>query len=274
MANRVYFGDISVATVVGGATFNLLNSTNNARMTITNANSDGASVVTLDSSPTFLKRSGVLSFGTMSGSSLRVTNIDVSALSLNASSVVADVRGGDLRIAFTHDEGSGVGDKYEQPNVVGRAISGSVQLAIPTSAFPAIYSRVLSDTVANIEFVFTITIGGTTITFPVFATDWDHEASRGKIQLVKVGFSGKAPYDGSTYPTAAPSTSTSLLGTAFSEPRRILTYDFTTSASSGAGLKYSGSAVFDSVSFSFNDKSIVETTYQLKTHGTITTAAA
>lgn len=274
MANRVYFGDVSIATVVGGASFALLNATKNAKISITNANADGASILTLDGSPTFLKRAGTLSFSTMSGTSQRVTNIDVSALSLNAVSSVADVRGGEMRIGFTHDEGSGVGDKYEQPNVTGRTISGNVTLAIATSAFPAIYSRVLSDTVANIEFVFSITLNGVTIALPVFATDWEHEATRDKIQTLKVSFLGKAPYDGATYPTTKPSTSSSLLGTALSDPRSILTYDFTTSAAAGAGLKYSGSAVFDSVGFSFNDKQIIETTYQMKTHGTITVAAA
>lgn len=274
MALRVYFGDLSVFQVVGGATFNLLSSTPNAKIAIRNDNADGASIKTLDSAPTFLKRGATLSVTTMSGTNLRVTNIDVSAFTMNSVDYLADLRGGDMQIAFTHDEGSGVGDIYEQPNPTGRVISGNVTLAIPTSAFPAVQARVLSDTIANIEFAFSITIGGTTITLPVFATSFEHSIDRDKIQLVKVGFTGKAPQDGTSYPTAAPSTSTSLLGTAFSEPRRILTYSMTTSASSGAGLNYAGSAVFDNVSFSFNDKSIIQTTYQLRTHGTITKTAA
>lgn len=275
MANRVYYGDVGTLQVVGGATFNLLLSSTTARMTVTNQSADGGGLGTLDSAPTFTKRSAMLNVTSLSGTNLRVTNIDVTALSLNGTSYVASVRGGSMRLAFTHDEGSGVGDKEEQPNVTGRTISGDVSLVIPTSAFHAIYARVLSTTISDLEFAFTITLGGATITIPVFASEWTHEADRGKVQLVTLKFEGKAAQDGTTaYPTAAPSASSSLLGSAFSDPRSLVTYAFKTSASSGAGLQYSGSAVFDSVSFAFNDKTVIKTEYSLKTHGTITVAAA
>lgn len=261
---------MSVVTVVGGATFALLDSVKNCEFSVQNESADGASIKILDQSPTFLKRRCTLSASTMSGSSLRVTNIDVTGLLMNSVEYSADLLSGSMTIQMSHKDGDAAEDFDAQPNVVGRVISGEVALAIPTSAYHAVATRALSTTIANLEFTLSLTLGGTTITLPVYSNSWTHVANYGDIQQVRFQYTGKAPYDGSTYLSSAPSASTSVLGCALSDPRALLTYVFQTAASGGAGKRFSGSCVIDSVRFSWNQNSVVMTEYSFKSHGATT----
>ena len=108
---------MSVVTVVGGATFALLDSVKNCEFSVQNESADGASIKILDQSPTFLKRRCTLSASTMSGSSLRVTNIDVTGLLMNSVEYSADLLSGSMTIQMSHKDGDAAEDFDAQPNV-------------------------------------------------------------------------------------------------------------------------------------------------------------
>lgn len=239
---------------------------------------DGAPINVLGNSPCPVKQGATLSTPLMSNSSTscRVSNLDVSAITLDGQSIAPFVRGGSFNGTLGHEEGSGIGDRWKLPIVVSKDFSISLDLVVPTASNPIAGVGGFADSVhgnyadiVNTSMVFSITINGIAVTLPTLVSGFEQSSERGAIQRVNMELMGKAPWDTSAYPTA-PTGTTSLLEKALNDPKTPLAIelDFGT----GNNNNYSGNFVISGFNFGFNDSEIIKTQYDFASSGEITYA--
>lgn len=268
---RSYFGDIAIWSADGGS---LLGAISDINFEVQSQTDEGGAIAYLGESPQITKMGpGTFSTTVMSNKTGgRVTNLDVSALTLNAVSYDADLVGGSFSGSYTHDNDDADMDVWAAPSVTNLAYKGDIELLVPAAAAQAIAAAFFPTTAAevlNLYFMFSFTINGVAITLPVVGKSFAVMADYGKNQKIKVAVEGRNLLAGAAYPTA-PTGTASLLAKAFNAPRTQLTYDFKTAATNGH--RFTGSMIWNSFDISFNNREITKTKYGWTTTGQITYA--
>lgn len=266
---RAYFGDVAIYTI-GGAdqlgTVDKIEWTNNVDT------QEGGAIPFVGESPQVVKLGAKLNSTHMSNVTGvgRVTNLDVSALSLGGVAYANDLVGGSFDARFTHSLDDANKDVYAAPSVTNKAYSGTVKLLVPAASAQAIVGAFHPANLAgltSLKFVFSITVNGVTITLPVLGKSIKLMADYGKNQELEVGWEGQHQQVAGAYPTVPTGTS-SLLEKALNDYRTALAYVFKTHGTNGHQL--SGNMVWDSYSFSFDNRSVIKSSMAWQTSGTPT----
>ncbi len=228
---------------------------------------DGRPITRLGKSAQAVKRSATLETTLMSTVSAptKVTNLDVSALTIGGTSYNADLRGGSFAGQFTLAEGSGVVDFWKYPVVVDKDYTANVKIGVASTAATAI-AVAMYGAASALALVFSITINGIPITLPMLGTEFSHAFTDGDVQIWDVALQGRSP-DTGAYPTA-PTLASTLLEKAFNDPGTALAVAMT--SKSVGGLAYAGNFIYSGFSFDFNDASLVNTQYTFASQGAVT----
>lgn len=267
MANRLYHGDIAVMTAGG---FDLLGSLESVQYALSVQDAEGGAIAYIGESPVPVKKGAKISAVVMSNNaSGRVTNLDVTALTIGGTSYVAALDGGSFNGSFSHEDGSADKDIWQQPNVVKKAYAGSFDLFIDPAAMPAFQSLFHTGAASDLFSTFSVTINSVAMTLPVMLSSYEHMGDFGKLQKVKLGFKGRDLLAGAAYPTA-PTGSATLLATAFNAPRTLLAYEFKSAVATSAD--YTGNMVWSSFGVNFANGAIVKTSYEWASHGACASA--
>lgn len=197
----------------------------------------------------------------------RIANLDVTGLSLDpegtvtAISYISLLRGGSISIANTFAEGSGVGDAWRVPIWTTQKITTTLQLGVPTAAFPAL-GAIIDGTIAAHNWVMALTINGATLTVESVLANYKHTFENDSIQMLDLTFEQRA-----TSAQTGPATTT-MLGAAILQPGTDLVCSLRSRTTNGSA--YAGNFVIESCNFNFNDAEIISNDYTLRSTGAIT----
>lgn len=271
MSERQNFTDIAFYSIGGS---DLMAALKNGTIAFENATDEGGAIPYIYSSPSNVKRSATISVSGMSNiiGVDRVTNIDVSAATIGGIDVLAHTRRGNIRVSLSHEEGSAAKDLWKYPSVVKAEISGSIEIAVPLAAIPAIPAMVSGTSPNNAYQTFSLNMGtGAAFTFPGIITKLTHGLEYEKLQMLTVDFSGRSPLSATAYPTS-PTGTTGLIAKAFNAPNTALAFDIRTKTGTG-GIKYTGNVKYQSLDISFEDSKITSVAFEFATCGEVVQAA-
>jgi hypothetical protein len=261
---RIIYGDMTVFSAGGTS---LLDSCDGVTLKVLNASSEGKPVSRIGKSPQLVKKSFEISTAAMSNVTgvNRVTNLNLSALTVGATDYLAHVDGISINGSFDQQEGSARGDLWSKPEVVAKDYSGNLTLLIPTAGLVALQTLAVSNTVADAYSTLSFTINGVATTLPIMFGSYTHIATMDDLQKIEIEYSGRDLLTGA-YPTAPTGTS-SLLTKAFNDPRNELTFAFTPAAVNATQGAWSGNMTWSSFSYSVNSDDVVKTEYVWKGFG-------
>lgn len=269
--NRQDFTDIAFYTI-GGA--DLLGALKSGTITFENSTDEGGAIPYLQASPSNVKRGAMISVSGMANivGVDRVSNVDVSAVTINAVNVLDSARRGSISVSMSHEEGSGAKDLWKFPNVVKLDISGSLEILVPLSAIQALPALFSGTSPNNAYATISMNIGtGAAITLPCTLTKLTHGLEYEKVQALTIDFVGRSPLSATAYPTS-PTGTTGLISKAFNDAKTSLAFDIRTKAGTG-GIKYTGNAKFSSMNLSFEDSKIQAIGFDFATAGEVVQAA-
>lgn len=261
--------DVSVFTV-GGTDF--LCSLPKAELTINNVLADGATACSKSNTPQVVKKGASVSFDLLSSTAIgMVSNLNVTAMTIGATSYLVDLVEGSCSIGYVTDaDTSGTGDTWQAPqNIRLGDVGFDMTFKVNTSAAPAFVLLGASSTLADAYMDVSITIGTATITMPCVLETVVYSVEKDSVQEVKATF--KLRDDGDSNIPNAPTGSATLLAAAFNAYRTALALVWTTKTT--GGLTFGGNFIFNSVSFSFGSSSIIAISYNMSATGAITAVA-
>lgn len=249
MSARATQLDVTVLTI-GGVDYK--NQAQNFTLTKSVATAEGQAIVRKFANPQAVKSSWTVqgNFVITKIAPARVTNLDLTAVSILGSSQVAAVESLTLNVNATHAMGDACQDGHAWPVYVGSSIEGSATLKVPAASVPLMAAL---DAPGNASGVFTFTLNGNTVELPVLITSLAHAASNGQVQTVEVSFVGQDPLVGDM-PTT-PTGTTTIVEKILNAPETPLPIAWTTKAS--GGVAYTGNALIQSYSLQINNGAVV-----------------
>lgn len=194
---------------------------------------------------------------------LRVSHLEVSALTAGGENWRALVRRGWLRADFHHAEGSAVGDFWRWPVLVERDIRARFDLMTPTDGVPGLDLAYAAPGLSAVSL--SLTINGVTISLPMVVTRWEHRLEPGEPQMIRVSLQGQSP-DTGAYP-ASPTGTSNLLAKAFHAPDQPIAVTLTSRAEGGA--TYAGNFLFAGMQFAVEDGALVTTDFTWTSRGAV-----
>lgn len=236
---------------------------------------DGSSGAIAGVSKCITKKGGKLSLGLFSNSAnaCRVSNLDVSALTLGGTDIIGLCRSGTITVDISHSEGSGSADVFKYPEPVDMELKSNVMLVLPTDSnflfgVGGFVKSILSDDpadIADLHLTLALTLNSAQFTIPFVVGSFNHTANRGSLQEYSLSLEASAPSSGD-YPVA-PTGTTTIIEKCINAFRTPVACVFTAGPDSGA---YTGNFVFESLSFSWEDSSLIKTNVELASYGPIT----
>lgn len=256
---------------VGGTS--LLDVLTSATLESNNATDEGATATSKANSPQLVKKSATLTFDLVansSGGGARATNLDVSALTIGGTAYVASLQNATLSIGYVSDSDvSGEADKWAFPqNIRLGDVTIDGTLKIEASAAPGIIAIGLSATLTDAVADVTLTVNGVPYTMPMIIEKVGHMVKRDNVQECQVTL--KLRDDGYTNIPNAPTGTTSIIEKALNAYTTALALSWTTKAS--GGLTYSGNFIFNSVTLTTSNSSVISLAVTMSSQGTITAA--
>jgi hypothetical protein len=266
MSQKATLNDVSVFTLGGTA---LIATFRGGEVTFTNMDDEGHTATMKANSPQLVKKSVDLKFSlvdNVSGIS-RVTNLNVSALTIGGTAYVAELESGTMTIGYVSQEVDGVGDMFTYTqNIRLGDVTLSANLYCPAAAVPAIVGLGASATASDAVLDVTLTINGVSFTMPMFISSVGHSVERDGPQMIPVTL--KLRDDGDANIPNAPTGTTTMLEKAFNAFKTALTLAFTTKAS--GGITYAGAFVFSGVTVTFANKAVVGIDFEMANQGAVT----
>jgi len=194
---------------------------------------------------------------------LRVSHLEVSALTAGGENWRALVRRGWFRADFRHAEGSAVGDFWRWPVLVERDFRARFDLMTPTDGVPGLDLAHAAPGFSTVNL--SLTINGVAVTLPMVVTRWEHRLEPGEPQMVRVTLQGQSP-DTGAYPSS-PSGTSNLLAKALNAPDLPLAVTLTSRATGGAA--YAGDFLFAGMQFGVEDGALVTTDFTWTSRGAV-----
>jgi hypothetical protein len=226
---------------------------------------DVTPVVLAGESRAAVKQNVRISNGLMSSKpgGVKVTHLDVSALSLAGLDYRAVVEQGVFEGRTAIEDGSGIGDEWEWPVVVRKDYRARLELMVESSGSVALVDKAFGG-LAGKDVGFSVTINGVVVAVPMALAQFEHLISAGKRQKWRVDLVGNATVGGA-YPTA-PAGSGSLLAHAFNSPGAPLAVVI----DAGVGQPVlSGGFLIKKFGFRFGRGAVVDSTYDFVSQGAV-----
>lgn len=262
--SRAVRADMSVFSVGGTSVLALAK---NVQFEFTNDTEDGKSIATRGSRHDIVKQSAKITTGIMSnigggGSDARVTNFDITNVTIDSVEYVTLQRGGSLTVTNKYVEGSGAADRWKVPIYESHEIVIKTKIGVATAAFPTIGGKVDAALTGH-QVTVSLVIGSTTITGPFLIKSISHMFTEGEIQVLDCEFVQRGAL------TTSPSTP-NLFAYALTDQGTALALALTSRSSNGAAYTCDGH--IESMSFSFDDAKIIETQYTFISTGAVAVA--
>lgn len=271
MANKATIRDMTAFTLGGS----FLSTFTGGTITIEGQEDEGATATSKANVPETVKKSAMIDCTIIDnvGGSRRLSNLDVSALTIGGTAYVASLVSGTLNIGYVQDgDVSGEADLWTwAQNIRLGDVSIEGTLKIEGSATPNLSILAASATLADTVVDVTLTINSVAVTMPMRISRVSHSIQRDAVQELQVTL--KLRDDGDTNIPNAPTGTTSLMEKAFNAYTSALACVVTTDAV-GQGITYSGNFVFNSFAVEFANASIVKYNVQLVNQGAVTVAVA
>jgi hypothetical protein len=262
----------SLIIQVGG---NLVCALENATWTANKATGDVRGLCRPGALNQRLSRTGTISakaFGN-STSGFANTDVDLTALSIGGQTVLPQTYSLSISGAFDKAALPSIGTSGTAMGVTGQNYNGSVEMQIDDNDIVqalVIASEVADETQAQV--VFTMTLNGTVITFPVMLNGNTHAFTQAQYQRITIPFVSQAPARGTAFPTSPSGNlpgSPGLLDYALLSPRTNLSFDFISKATHG--VRRQGFITWTSFTIGVSDGAITDFTYNWDTYGDWTT---
>lgn len=244
-----------------------------AELTLEHELQDGSSIVTIGETNCITKRSAKFSCGLFSNSSetCKVSNLDVTAVSLGGTDILAIAPEGTIRGTVVSKEASGPGDLWKYPEALDMNLSGNVKLLLPNGSnffFGAgglAKSLFVDDKtlLSNLDISLSVTINSAVVTIPCTISSVGQSFDRGDFIQLDVELASRSVY-GADYPTS-PTGTTSLLEKFCNSFRttRAIVLD---TGGTGFGV-YTGNFLFESMEFGWNQSSLIVNEFNFMSHG-------
>jgi hypothetical protein len=262
---RQYIGDISV---LSAASIDLLGIFENVTLALTAAKTDVSLTNRITKSNQTTKKSGRISTRVMTtiSDSLRVSHLNLTAMTLDGTNVLAYVRSMTFNGVFEHQMASGIGEMFEKPEVVQKGYTATVEIEADTDTIAAFATNAASTTGADSDMVLTFTINAIAYSFKMTMDEFEYGTERNGMQMATITLSSRDGDTGAS-PTA-PTTSTVLLDKALNDPRTLVAYSFT--GKSADSFNAAGNMCWDSFGFTVTDGEVTYIDYAWRTNGAMT----
>jgi hypothetical protein len=272
MADRYSGKDVSIYTVAGatlastGTTFSL---------DVENDTQEAGLITRLGENEQNVKANGVLAIersGVISGAN-RVSHLNVTVFTIGGTDYIGVLNSYQLDGSFRHVMQSGMGEKWQKPQVESKHYKGSLVMDVDTGTALAFANMIGGADFSNTDQAVSITIDGVAITIPMSLQKFGLVAGRYEKQAISLNFNGADPGSGA-YPTA-PTGTTTILEKAFNAPTSQMAFAFQNALSGNTGgIAASGLCVFQSFSVNSTDGDLVKENYSFLTYDEITFAAS
>lgn len=266
-AARAISTDVSVYTL-GGSSF--LGDIRNASLTIDVGEEESSILTRIYEGHSATARSATLKTSHLSrlSGSTAVSNVEVTAFTLDGTSHIGNLEGGSFTVEWIHAEGKGMVDKWLYPVLAKKRISGEGTLLVPATSGAGMALVAASATVADLDVTYAVTINAVSFSFEGFLKSFEHAISMAEVQKHTVQILGKDP-DSGTYPSAP--TGTATLPATFVNGTAALAMVLTSKLV--GGVSYAGDFLPKSMTVRFNQAGLVQTEYEFASQGTLTPTA-
>lgn len=201
--------------------------------------------------------------------STKVTNLDLSAISLFGTSYASNLKEGSFTIAWNLADATGAADlwRYNQPTGT-KTLTFEGRILVPATGGQDIQTKMFANNVTDIEGTVTFTINGVTVTAAMVLKRFNQVFSRGDLQEFDVTFEASSP-DSGTYP-AAPTGTTTLLERALNTVGR---HRLQLTSHASEGIAYAGNAVLRQARIVIPQAGLLNVEYEWAGQGALTATA-
>ena len=261
-------GDISVYTVGGIALLGLFE---DVTYSVEETQVDGSAMARLAKCAQGTKLAGSFDCKLMStkSSPVRVSHLDLSAMSLGGTSYLAVLRSLSFKGSFEAKDKAGIGSLFKNSQNVKKDYSADVELDCADGTASALMTLMHSVTATDRNVALALTLNAVGITVPMRLQKLAHSGSRNELQVLKGSLMGRDPGTGA-YPTA-PTGTTTLLEKAFNDFRTELAFTYTSKTTNGFSV--TGNCIFSSFGFEIQDEALEYESYSFASVGTVTNSA-
>lgn len=235
---------------------------------------DGKPITRMGKSAHQVKKGAVIDYTNFSTVSQpqRVTNINVTAMSIAGTDYIGTCRSGTFSGSYTHVEGSGIGDIWKAPYVTEKDYRFSGEFQVVDSATANIWQNNADEIFANNltsgNITLSFTINSITFTLPCSISSAEWKGAEGGLQTVSLELMGRSP-DSGAYPTA-PTGTTTLLEKALNAPGTALAFSSTNTSNVSYDVNIACNAIIQAFSIEFADAALVLEKYTWASTGTVT----
>lgn len=196
----------------------------------------------------------------------RVSHLDLEGLTLGGIGLAGHVRRLEFEGVFEHEEGSGAGDLWRMPVLVGKDYRARCEVLLPVTGTGRETLLAASGGADDGAAALILTLNGVTVSVPMQIGAVRHVMDAGGVQVLEVELRGFAPATGA-YPVS-PTGTGSLLAKAFTVPEEPVAVVLTTRADGGVTIE--GQFLVEGFGFTVADGAVVETTYEWMSAGPVT----
>jgi hypothetical protein len=179
------------------------------------------------------------------------SNLHVSVYSVGGTSFLGELESGTININSDVEDGSGIADIWEFPNVLGTDFELQTNHFITSNA--DLFQAAIANNISEIQVTVIITLGPVSVTLPMTMTAANHRIEAGQIQMQNVTFKSQGE------PDAASGDAITL---------EILTGDaFVAWAIDTDAGAYSGNAIITQTTINFNNAQLQTMEHTLANQG-------
>lgn len=193
----------------------------------------------------------------------KVTGLNLTAVGMAGTSYISTFRTVNFTLDTEQDDVSAAADTWHSHQTTAFTLSGDLEVMVPTGVSHAWFAYLNTSAATRNNITFTMTIAGTTITFPVSVMSVEYGNQGKAVTTIKMTVKGFPPCTG-VFPTA-PTSNTSLLTGFLSDPVTAVNFEFASNATNGEVLDVD--VVLKSLSFAIEKNALVETSYSLLSTG-------
>jgi hypothetical protein len=233
---------------------------------------NGAKSTRRGQTPQMTKKSGRIEVAVedMISNPDRVSHLDLTAISIDGTSRLGDVRSVDLGVRYTSQMTAGAGELWTKPQNITKDFAITVELDAEDGIASALFIDSASSTYAHGNFAFTFTLNSVTVTIPCRLQSVSLAAQRDDLQRITLTLQGRDPGTGD-FPSAPTGTS-SILEKALNDFFTPVAIDFHSKSGTG-GVDVSGNAIWESFNVRIEDEQLVAVNYALINDGAWTVIA-
>lgn len=268
MAQRIIKGTLNTFSIASVSQLAFLE---NAEVRVAEDQADGAGVFYAGGNAQGLKRTLEVRASLFSdiSTALRASHLDLTAADFGATDLLVEgTENVTLNVDVEHRDKPGAGELWAYPVPSNRVISASGSIGIQTANSPGLLVAMGSNTYADLNLAFSMTLGGVTFDVPLRLSETAFSLDNGGILTHSFSASDRSGRSGVTI---TPSGTTTFIEKILNAWQTAIGFSFSPSAA--PSVSYGGNMVFKSMQLSVADKQLVPTQFTWMSQGAVTVAA-